>query len=254
MNAREAMPEGGLLRVSADNIDISANFGVLRPGRYVKISLADQGAGISENDFDKIFDPYFSTKSLGSKKGTGLGLSICQSIIGKHGGDVFIDSQVGKGTTVYLYLPATEEIATEEGIETKVAAGASVFGAGKILVMDDEALIRDLAGEILTYLGYEIEFAGNGSEAVELYRQAMNTDKPFDAVILDLTVRGGMGGKEAMQKLLEINPQVVGIVSSGYSDDPSVKDFHQYGFSGVVAKPYSMQELGQKLNQVLSKK
>ncbi|NNL75668.1 MAG: response regulator, partial [Desulfobacterales bacterium] len=224
----------------------------LKKGDYVKISITDQGSGIAESEFEKIFNPYYSSKQKGNQKGMGLGLSICQSIIEKHGGAVTVESQLGFGATFNLYLPAAgaKSLAIRPPKETKEKK--RIFGEGKILIMDDEAMIRKLAGEILRHLGYEAEFAGDGAEAVARYKTSMQTANPFDAVILDLTVRGGMGGKEAIQKLAAIDPNVKGIVSSGYSDDPGMTDFKQYGFSGVVAKPYTVKELGETLSAVLN--
>jgi CheY-like chemotaxis protein len=220
-------------------------------GHYVKVSIADQGSGIPEKEFDRIFDPYYSTKEMGNTRGTGLGLSICRSIIRKHGGEVTVESQMGVGTTMHLYLPAANPEKLEQTPDDKPGQTAPIFGEGKILVMDDDPMIRELAGEILWHLGYEVEFARDGEEAVTLYSRSLKTDRPFDAVILDLTVRGGMGGKEAIQELMAIDPGVKGIVSSGYSDDPGMTDYKEHGFSGVVAKPYTLEELGEKLSQVL---
>ena len=252
MNARgEAMQEGGTLEVTAANADLAYEVPTLIEGSYVKITIADRGAGIPETEFDRIFEPYYSTKAMGNKRGTGLGLSICRSIIRKHGGDVTVESQLGAGTTMHLYLPAADSEALEKAAGEPVQKRPRIFGEGKILVMDDEEMIRELAGEILWHLGYEVEFASNGDEALALYKNSMSSARPFDAVILDLTVRGGMGGKETIQQLIKIDPEVKGIVSSGYSDDPGMTDYKKYGFSGVVAKPYTLEELGEKLNQVL---
>jgi PAS domain S-box-containing protein len=251
MNARESMQEGGLIYVTASDFKLADEVATLVAGDYVKVSIADQGGGIPEKEFDRIFEPYYSTKEMGHTRGTGLGLSICRSIIRKHGGDVTVESQIGVGTTMHLFLPAAEPDSLAQTPDDKPAETAPIFGEGKILVMDDDQMIRELAGEILWHLGYEVEFAQDGGEAVALYRMSMKAVRPFDAVILDLTVRGGMGGKEAMQELIKMDPDVKGIVSSGYSDDPGMTDYKQYGFSGVVAKPYTLEELGEKLNQVL---
>jgi CheY-like chemotaxis protein len=202
---------------------------------------------------DKIFNPYFSTKKIGNKKGTGLGLSICHSIIRKHGGNVTVESELRRGTTFHLYLPSANGKSSDKKAANTTEQEIPIFGEGRILVMDDEAMIRKLAGELLSYLGYEVDFAPNGTEAVKRYEQAMDSKRPYDAVILDLTVKGGMGGKETIQKLVKIDPRVVAIVSSGYCNDPGITDFDQYGFSGVVTKPYTMSELGEKLNQVISR-
>ena len=251
MNARESMQAGGTIYVTASNIKLADEVPTLVAGHYVKVSITDQGSGIPEKEFDRIFDPYYSTKEMGNTRGTGLGLSICRSIIRKHGGEVTVESQIGVGTTMHLYLPAANPGSLEQTTSDKPNETAPIFGEGKILVMDDDQMIRELAGEILWHLGYEVEFSQDGDEAVALYSRAMKTARPFDAVILDLTVRGGMGGKEAIQKLIDIDPDIKGIVSSGYSDDPGMTDYKQHGFSGVVAKPYTLEELGEKLSQVL---
>jgi PAS domain S-box-containing protein len=251
MNSREAMPEGGLLEVCAENVSSADDLTHLRRGNYVKISIIDHGKGIPKENLEKIFNPYFSTKKMGNKKGTGLGLSICHSIIKKHGGNVTVASEPGKGTTLHLYLPGANGKTHNQSAVNTLEQEIPVFGEGRILVMDDEEMIRKLASELLTYLGYEVSFATNGTEAVQHYRQALDSKKPFDAVILDLTVKGGMGGKETIQELLKIDPHVIGIVSSGYCNDPEITNYRRYGFSGVVTKPYTMGELGEKLNQAM---
>jgi PAS domain S-box-containing protein len=252
MNAREAMPEGGLLEVRAENVTGDDDLSNLSNGNYVKISITDCGKGIAKKNLDKIFNPYFSTKKMGTKKGTGLGLSICHSIIRKHGGNVTVESKHRRGSTFHIYLPGANGKFPHQRAASTTEQEIPIFGEGRILVMDDEAMIRKLAGELLSYLGYEVDFALDGTEAVKHYKQAMDSKKPFDAVILDLTVKGGMGGKEAIRQLVKMDPHVTGIVSSGYSNDPEITDYGKYGFSGVVTKPYTMGELGEKLNQVIS--
>ncbi|MGD8301632.1 MAG: ATP-binding protein, partial [Desulfobacterales bacterium] len=251
MNAREAMPQGGPLTVSVQNIKNDDDVPSLKNGKYVKISVTDRGNGIPKKNLDRIFNPYFSTKQLGDKKGTGLGLSICHSIIKKHGGNVTVESTYNKGATFHLYLPCAKGKAPDHQDSAKSEQEIPIFGEGRILVMDDEAMIRKLAGELLTYLGYTVDFASNGTEAVKRFKKALDSKAPFDAVILDLTVKGGMGGKKAIQELAKIDPHVVGIVSSGYSNDPVMAEYERHGFKGVVTKPYTMGELGEKLNQVL---
>jgi CheY-like chemotaxis protein len=152
---------------------------------------------------------------------------------------------------LHLYLPGANGKTHNQSAVNTLEQEIPVFGEGRILVMDDEEMIRKLASELLTYLGYEVSFATNGTEAVQHYRQALDSKKPFDAVILDLTVKGGMGGKETIQELLKIDPHVIGIVSSGYCNDPEITNYRRYGFSGVVTKPYTMGELGEKLNQAM---
>ena len=255
MNAREAMPKGGTITVSAENFHITEKTNGLDIGKYVRISIKDRGVGIAQENLQKIFDPYFSTKDRGTQKGMGLGLSICHSIIKKHKGDVWVESETGLGTTFSILLPAFEgEISENKPAEkVKTTEEKPLTGEGRILVMDDEKMIINLSGLLLNRLGYEAQFANNGSEAIEMYKKAMVSGKPFRAVILDLTIRGGMGGKETIQNLIEIDPQVKGIVASGYSDDPVMKDYEKYGFKGVVVKPFSMHELGENLNWVLTK-
>ena len=251
MNAREAMPQGGPLEIRAENVKKDADLPGLRNGKYVKISITDQGKGIPKKNLNRIFNPYFSTKKVNDKKGTGLGLSICHSIIKKHGGNVTVSSTYGKGATFQIYLPCSNGKAPDQRDSETTEQEIPIFGEGRILVMDDEAMIRKLAGELLTYLGYTVDFAPDGTEAVKRYKKALDSEAPFDAVILDLTVKGGMGGKKTIQHLTKIDPHVVGIVSSGYSNDPVIAEYKRHGFKGVVTKPYTMGELGEKLNRVL---
>ena len=245
INAVQAMQEGGIIKVIAENIYINSEQVLpLNEGRYVKLSIEDMGTGISKEYLDKIFDPYFTTK----RKGSGLGLSITYSIIKKHNGYVSVESDVGIGTTFYIYLPASvgEKLTTEKKKEKEI-----IIGKGRILLMDDEAIVRDVSGAMLKYIGYEVNFAKNGMETIELYRKAKKSGSPFDVVILDLTIPGGMGGEEAIKKLIKIDPGVKAIVSSGYSDDPIMSNFREYGFSGVLLKPYIIQELSEVLHKVM---
>ena len=190
-----------------------------------------------------IFDPYFTTKH----KGSGLGLASAYAIIKKHHGHIAVESKPGVGTTFHIYLPAVERQVTPQPEEDRNL----LVGTGKILVMDDEEIVREVLGRLLPRLGYEAEFAGDGGEAIEMFVQAHGSGQAFAGVILDLTVPGAMGGKETMTKLLEIDPQVKAIVSSGYSDDPVMADFQKYGFSGVIAKPYRISELGKIFHDVI---
>ena len=253
VNAIEAMPRGGRLDVSAENRLVETQQTLLKPGRYVCLRIADRGRGISAENLDKVFAPYFSTKLQGSQKGTGLGLSISHSIIKKHGGHIQVESQIDYGTTFKIYLPATQDsppIRTRASECTPVCSPAGL--QPRILVMDDESMIRNLAGEILTHLGCQVKFAVDGEEALRLYTSAFNQNQRFDAVILDLTIRGGMGGRETMRRLLQIDPGVIAIVSSGYSEDPVMTDYRHFGFSAVAAKPYSVEEMQAALNRVLA--
>jgi len=242
INANQAMPEGGIIEIKAENLIIDeGNEWQLKPGRYVRISVKDGGIGIAGKHLSKIFDPYFTTK----QEGSGLGLATTYSIIKKHGGIIMAESRLGVGTTFHIYLPASEKVAPEKR-EDKV-----IKGRGKILVMDDEASLRKMAGRMLDKLGYEPEFAKDGDEAIRMVKEAKEANKPHDAVILDLTVPDGMGGKETIQKLLEIDPETKAIVSSGYSDDPVLANFQEYGFKGMMPKPFESLSLSKILHEVL---
>jgi CheY-like chemotaxis protein len=197
--------------------------------------------GIAEDHLLNIFDPYFTTK----QEGSGLGLATTYSIIKKHDGHITVESQLGVGTTFHSYLPASEK-AVPEKQEVRL-----IKGQGRILVMDDEASLRKMVGRVLEKLGYEPEFAEDGAEAIDKYKGAIESGKPYDAVILDLTIPGGMGGKEAIEKLLEIDPAVKAIVSSGYSDDPVLANFEEYGFKGMMPKPFESMFLSMVLHDVL---
>jgi two-component system, cell cycle sensor histidine kinase and response regulator CckA len=207
--------------------------------------VRDQGVGILAHHLPKIFDPYFTTKQKGSR----LGLASVYAIINKHHGHIAVESKLGVGTTFSIYLPAVEQQVTPQPEEDREL----LVGTGKILVMDDEEMVREVLGRMLASLGYEAEIARDGGEAIEMFVQAHGSEQAFAAVILDLTVPGGMGGKEAMAKQLEIDPQVKAIVFSGYSDDPIMAEFQKYGFSGVIAKPYRISELGKILHKVIMK-
>ena len=245
LNADQAMLNGGIVTVSAVNAIVGQEESTsLSPGKYVKVSVRDRGAGIPDSDIDKIFDPYFTTKC----KGSGLGLSTAFSIIKKHGGAITVDSRLGEGSTFHIFLPASDGDVAEPVGEPAVPASEK----GKVLVMDDEEIIREVAGEILVHLGYRAEFCKDGAEAIDIYGAARESGEPFDAVLMDLTIPGGMGGKETMRRLLEIDPEAKGIVSSGYSSDPILARHGQYGFRGVVLKPYDMGELERTLRQVIN--
>jgi nitrogen-specific signal transduction histidine kinase/ActR/RegA family two-component response regulator len=256
INAAESMPSGGTVSINFENMTVKSPNSILAPGRYIDIAIKDQGAGIPEEHIEKIFDPYFSTKAKGAIKGTGLGLSISHSIISNHGGEITVCSRLGVGTTFHVLLPASD--ATSDVVEPVCAKKIPpmpkkpVFGQGKILVMDDEPMIRELTGNMLGHLGYEANFAEAGHEAVKKYQAAMDESAPYDAVILDLTIKGGMGGQETIKMLKEIDPAVKAIVSSGYSNNHVIANYEHYGFCDVVAKPYEMVEFSQKLYRVVN--
>ena len=250
-NAKEAMPEGGVVKVSADNISLDPGIKKYNlpfsNGTYVKIYIQDQGIGIPEENLAKIFDPYFSTKKMGIQKGMGLGLAMAFSVINKHQGYIDVKSEIGTGTTFYTYLPAFEK----EVVVAKETGKEQLIAKGRILVMDDEKMVKDVAGKMLSRIGYEVEFAGDGALAIELYKKAKDSPEPFDVVILDLTVPGGMGGMKTIERLKKIDPDVKAVVSSGYAEDPVMTDFKKYGFSGSIGKPYSMSELEKAVDEVM---
>ncbi len=244
INADQAMPEGGCVDIHAENVTLRQDQVVtLQPGRYIRISIADSGIGIPKDHITQIFTPYFTTK----QKGSGLGLATSYSIVNKHSGVISVESEIGKGTIFHIYLPATEKTVLKKEAVTTTA----LTGSGRILVMDDEELIRNTAGEILSNCGYTVEFADNGAAAIDMYLHARESGRPYDAVILDLTIPGGMGGQEAMQKLLELDPEVNGIVSSGFANGPIMANSVEYGFRGVIAKPYHSDELCKVVQEVI---
>ncbi len=253
INALEAMGGKGSIKVYCENVTIRDKDALtLKDGKYVKISIKDLGAGIPEENLPKIFDPYFSTKQMGAEKGMGLGLSICHSIVEKHDGLITVESELGVGTTLFIYLPASEKEIEEPEPVRMVVSERLMTGEGKILVMDDEEMIRNTVSHILSRLGYDGEVSKDGAEAIELYKKAKESGEPFDAVILDLTNQFGMGGKEAIRKLLEIDPDIKAIVSTGHSYDPVVTKFREYGFRGALIKPYSIDELSRALHEIIS--
>jgi CheY-like chemotaxis protein len=248
VNADQSMANGGVVSISCDNAVIAAEqVPGLEQGRYVRVSVRDSGIGITKDNIGRIFDPYFSTKGKNSTKGSGLGLSIVRSIIIKHGGNIMVDSSPGEGSTFTLYLPAM----AEENF-AKAAGTAIADSKGRILVMDDEEIIRDVTCKMLSHLGYESERSSDGDEAITLYEDNFRRGRRFDAVIMDLTIPGGMGGQEAVTRLLELDPQAKVIVSSGYSHDPILVNFGSYGFCNIVSKPYQLHELSRVLADTLA--
>ena len=246
LNAIQAMPEGGTLTVTAQNVKLlEVNTMALPVGNYVKVSFADQGCGISDDELKRIFDPYFTTKSVGN----GLGLASAYSIVRSHAGHIGVSSVVGLGTTFTIHLPSVGEKISEYQTETLCQITEN-HAAGSVLVMDDEKLIRDMSTEMLKHLGYQVTTCGNGAEAITHYIAAREAGAPFSAVIMDLTIPGGMGGKETAQRILAIDPNVSLIVSSGYSNDPIMSDYRTFGFKGAIAKPYNIMKLGQMLSSL----
>ena len=246
LNASNAMPGGGIVEVSCENVSSagSKNIALPRSGNHVKVSIKDCGVGIPANVLDKIFDPYFSTKQQGS----GLGLAIAHSIISKHDGHISVKSTPGIGTTFMVFLPASAQSsakvnkAEEADLSTKKS---------KILVMDDEELVRNFLHAMLCQMGHKVLLAKDGMEAVRIYKESIDSDTPIDLIIMDLTIPGGMGGKEAVQKILAIDPKAKVIVSSGYSNDPVMANFRDYGFYSAIAKPYRISELTKVISQLI---
>jgi len=248
-NACEAMEEAGPLAIGADNVVLPSLAGpALSAGSYVKVSIADQGTGIREDLLAKIFDPYFSTKQRGEQKGMGLGLTICRSIVEQHGGAITVTTEINRGTTFYIYLPASGKTFTE--IPSPAQSVPSRAGR-KILVMDDEDAMRDLFDKSLRKTGYEVTTVEKGEDAVERYLQAKSLGRPFDLVILDLTIRTGKGGLETLKLLKDIDPEVRAVVTSGYSEDPIITGFEQYGFQGALIKPFRLSELRDMIAGIL---
>ncbi len=243
INAVQAMPLGGVIEVTCANILLSERY-PLGEGKYVAISLRDRGEGIAKEYFQRIFDPYFTTKPTGS----GLGLATSYTIIKNHGGHIQVESEPGIGTTFTVYLPAISERTV-----TPIKKEDILPSQGKVLVMDDEEPVRSVLGRMLNFIGFKTVLAKDGAEAITLYQRAAESGQSFDVVIMDLTVPGGMGGREALQKLLHMNPDVKAVVSSGYSSDPIMDDYKKYGFAGAVTKPYKIQELSEILQAVLTK-
>jgi PAS domain S-box-containing protein len=251
LNAREAMPQGGMVLVRAENAVLSAQEQPsLAAGEYVRISIADQGTGIAKDALPKVFDPYFSTKHRGDQKGMGLGLTICHAVVQKHGGAIAVKSEVGVGTTFDIYLPAARKVRAGE----KAPAPAVVPRRGRVLVMDDEKVVRKVLGLTLNGMGHEVELAEDGRAAIEAYKKANSLGRHFDVVILDLTVSGGMGGQEAIQELLKIDPDVKAIAISGYVDSPVILEPERHGFKGAVPKPFDVDTLQEILARVMGSK
>ena len=248
INASQAMSGGGTLTVVAENVALEdGNKLGLTRGGYVKIAFADDGCGMSEAVQRKIFDPYYTTKS----GGTGLGLASAYSIVKKHDGVITVGSTVGAGTVFTCYLPSIESTPT-----TSSCAEPSITGSdakGQVLFMDDDPLIRNFTTQLLQHLGYGVTCCTNGDDAVALYEAAIESGTPFLTTIMDLTIPEGMGGKEAAERILAIDPAACLIVSSGYSSDPVMADYAAFGFCAALPKPYRISVLAQTLARVHQK-
>jgi PAS domain S-box-containing protein len=243
INAKQAMTGGGTLAITADNLkNKEGQHGRLAPGEYVKIGIIDQGVGIPPQHLKRVFDPFFSTKP----NGTGLGLSISYSIVRKHGGDIEMQSKPNQGTIVTVYLPALSQVHKEE---TRFNAKL-VTGSGTILLMEDDELVRNSTRMLLEAMGYKVETVENGEKAIARYREAIAAGVKYKAVIMDLTVVGGMGGREAILRLREIDPDVRAVASSGYSNDPVMARYREYGFRAILPKPFTIDALTEVLGSM----
>jgi len=248
INARQAMPEGGSLNIKLENTAVSENdFSSLKLDQYVKITITDQGTGIPEKYLEKIFDPYFTTKQDGS----GLGLAIVHSIILKHSGYIYVNSLLGKGTTFVIFLPAADRVETGEEKPMNLSTVHNEDQSIKILIMDDDPLVRDVSKRILNKLGHTVDICEDGSQAIEKYKQAMAETAFYDLVIMDLTIPGGMGGQKAIKELLKIDPSAKVVVASGYSNDPVLANYKGYGFKAVVTKPYTFEKIQHVIDKAM---
>jgi CheY-like chemotaxis protein len=245
INAKESMPEGGVLYINAENIsDVDPDL----QGDFVKLTIRDEGVGIQPKYLDKIFDPYFSTKQTGS----GLGLATAHSIITRHNGRISVESNLKHGTIFTIYLPAQRSSAEPDSASGQKAPEKADSVSGHVLVMDDEEMLRDLYADMLQLSGYTVDCAADGREAIRKFSAAAQEGNPFDIVIMDLTIPGGMGGKETVKEILAIDPEAKVIVASGYSDDPVVADYRDYGFHGTLIKPFQIEDLKKELRRVMS--
>ena len=246
INAVQSIPDAGHIYLSCENLELTADANPpLAPGRYVLVRIRDEGEGINPDELDRIFDPYFTTKD----NGNGLGLAICYSVVKKHGGHISVTSELGQGSTFAVYLPATmsNNVPRRESDRDRVKTGQ-----GRILVSDDEFEVLKLYQRALRLLGYDMTGVKNGQEAIEVYHQAVEEGAPFDVVILDLVVPGGMGGVKTIEKLKELDPEVKGIVASGYSNEPVIADYQDYGFIGCLRKPFQIKELSDALQSAIA--
>jgi PAS domain S-box-containing protein len=243
INADQAMPSGGTIFITAENTVIEDNsISPLNSGKYIKITIKDEGIGIPEDHLLKIFDPYYTTK----QKGRGLGLAAAYSIVKTHNGHILVDSNIGEGTIFYIFLPAAEIVNPKE----LLTFAKTKKMTGRILIMDDEEAIREITEGMLKFMGFTVTKTKDGQETIDIYRTAVQSGEGFDLVITDLTIPGGMGGVETIKKLLEIDPEVRAIVSSGYSNDKIMSNYKDYGFKAVICKPYKIQDLNEALIKV----
>jgi len=245
INAVQAMPDGGDITIRGTNFSSDQQFAPsMPPGSYLEITISDNGPGITDELQKTIFDPYVTTK----KEGNGLGLAICHSIISKHDGQITVTSQPGVGTTFTIYLPSLGQPNPRQ--EKTACSPKHVRGQGQIIVMDDDAMIREITGQMLNELGYSALEAASGEDALRIYRQRHKNNEEIACAILDLTVPGGMGGREAVQEIHAIDPRARVVVSSGYSNDGVMAEHRKYGFAGCLRKPYQLEDLARVLAEL----
>ena len=256
INAQDAMPDGGKIFITVQNLEVTESLNLpLIPGRYVQITVTDKGTGIDNQTIDKIFDPYFSTKGTGAKKGQGLGLSVCSSIIEKHDGHIHVESELGQGSSFYIYLPATDQVIQNIVSANIIIPDTNIAEATdksrRILVMDDEDVVRDVCGTMLITEGYDVFLTENGEDTIKFYKESIEACKRFDLIIMDLTIPGAMGGEKAVREILKIDQTAKVIVSSGYSDSHIMSNYKEYGFAASIAKPFKLVELLSLVSQVI---
>ncbi len=247
VNAEESMPNGGLIRIRAENRSIGSEHALpVRKGTYVTISITDQGGGIPEDDLHRVFDPYFTTKP----NHNGLGLTTAHSVITQHEGCIDVESVAEKGSTFYIYLPAApvQQQETDWEIED---SDESPVARRRVLFMDDEDYIRRTAAKLLEHIGYETTTAAKGEDVLDLYRESLDESRPFDVVVLDLSVNGGKGARETIADLRQLDPEVRAVVTSGYATDPILNDFRRFGFTAALSKPYTVQTIEQAISKAL---
>ena len=255
INAMQAMPDGGVLSIRGTNLIFGSSTQIkgttISPVFYIKLTFSDEGEGMTQEQLNNIFDPYFTTKSTG----TGLGLTTVYTIIQRHDGVITVQSGPGEGATFEIYLPASSHIQVPDSVPQTTTQDEQLSlqrGEGKILIMDDEAVIRDSAAKSLAQYGFEVETTNNGTDTIERYQQSMVAGNPFQVVLMDLTIPGGMGGEEAIEHLKKIDPNVKAIVSSGYHNVAIMANYKDHGFCDVVSKPYRVQDLFETIQHVIN--
>ncbi|MEM9025638.1 MAG: ATP-binding protein [Verrucomicrobiota bacterium] len=252
LNAVQALEGIGEVSVTAENTAVGTKRAQalgIETGDYVEIAVRDNGPGISKDILNQIFSPFFTTK----ENGNGLGLSSCRTIIRRHGGALNVESELGLGTTFTCLIPAAHENSNPPDAKPRPPKKSMSSGKGRVLVMDDEEMIRQIAGDMLQILGYEFELVEDGARMLETYKAATEAGKRFDLVIMDLTIPGGMGGKEAAKKLLQIDPLARAVVSSGYSNDPIMESPEDFGFTAAIQKPYTVQDLSTRMAELIKR-